>query len=202
MTPASPASEAAAPVEEPGIAVSVLHDREWLGEITLETGGDEAASGRRFDVGASGRPPRLSALYGRTAFQLDKGTVCRGAAAQGRHRPAAIQLVHIPDHDLAAHRARQHKIQSGFPERGPVPRSAERWARTRPCSADTSPAQSDAERRARICLSAGRRSAVRHGSTARLVHALSALEEAGRLLAQPAWREAGRAGSATASTTS
>ena len=185
---------AAAPVEEPGIAVSVLHDREWLGEITLERAAMKLRLGA--DSMSVHQGARRGFLLSTVAphFNWTKERFVEELLRKaGIDRPPYSWSTYKTTTWLRTARD-THRIQSGFPERGPVPRSADRWASdaallaeyiARSLTPDGVPEY--------VYLPVGGQR-IRHGSTARLVHALSALEEAGRLLAQPAWREAGRRG--------
>ncbi len=189
-------AERAAPpsIEDLEIAVSVLHDREWLGEITLEQ------ASRKLRLGADS----LAVQQGdRRGFLLSTGAphqdLTKERFAKELLRKAGIDQ---PPYSWSTFQTATwlrtaqdtHKIVSGFPERRPVTRHEERWASEIALLAGYIGRSLDPDGLPEYCYwpVAGQRA--RQGSAARLVHALVALEEAGRLTAMPAWREAGLRG--------
>lgn len=177
-------------IEDLAIAVSVLHDREWLGEVTLE----QAA--RKLRLGADSlavqqgerRAFLLSAAaphYDLTKEQFAKELLRKAGIGQPPYSWSTFQtttwLRTVED---------THKVVSGFPERPPVHRPEERWASEIDLLAGYIERSLDADGLPEYCRwpVTGRRA--RRGSAARLVHALAALEEASGFTPMPARREA------------
>jgi orotate phosphoribosyltransferase len=181
-------------VEELGISVSVLHDREWLGEIPIDRaamklrmGADSMAvqQGARRGILLATVGPHFN--WGKDKFANE---LLRKAGIKGP--PYTWSTYQTATWVRSAHGT--HKIASGFPERKAVPQTAERW-------------ESESTLLANYILRTLRPNGLpeysyapvtgerqRLGSPARLVHALAAMEEAGRELQKPAWREAGLRG--------
>jgi orotate phosphoribosyltransferase len=181
-------------VEDLGISVSVLHDREWLGELPIDRAATKLRPGadsmsvqqgarRGFLLAAVG--PHFN--WGKDRFAKE---LLRKAGIQGP--PYTWSTYQTATWVRTAYGT--YKIASGFPERKVVPQTAERW-------------ESDSALLANYVFRMLRPNALpeysctpitgerQHlGSPARLVHALAALEEAGRELQEPGWRKAGLRG--------
>ena len=175
-------------IEDLQIAVSVLHDREWLGETTLgkaaiklrmgaDTMSVQQGERRGFLLASVG--PHLN--WGKERFAKE---LLRKA---GIDKPPYTWCTYQTATWLETSRG-VRKIASGFPERGLEPQSVEQWAANvallggyiaRNIGTNGLPEY------AYLPVTGQRRV---QGSPARLIHALAALDEAGQALGKTEWR--------------
>jgi orotate phosphoribosyltransferase/AMMECR1 domain-containing protein len=181
-------------VEELGISVSVLHDREWLGELPIDRAAIKLRLGAdSMSVQQGARRGFLLAAVG-PHFNWGKDRFAKELLRKAgiKEPPYAWSTYQTATWVRTAYGT--YKIASGFPERKAVPQTAELWESEsallanyvlRMLRPNALPEYSYAP------ITGGRQ---RQGSPARLVHALAALEETGRELQEPAWRKAGLRG--------
>ncbi len=178
------------------IAVSVLHDREWLGQIPIEQAAIKLRMGAdSMSVQQGARRGFLLASVGpHFNWGKDRFTkeLLRKAGIAGP--PYTWATYETATWLRNARSGCTYKIVSGFPERKPLLQTSERL-------------RSEAARLAGYIVRSlgpegipeysyepvtGER--LREGSPGRLVHALASLEEAGRVLNTREWRDAGLRG--------
>ena len=175
-------------VDDLAIAVSVLHDREWLGETTLgeaaiklrmgaDTMSVQQGDRRGFLLASVG--PHFN--WGKERFAkelLRKAGIEKSPCTWCTYQTAT--WLQTGDH--------VRKIVSGFPERGLKEQNAERWASNAALLGNyiaRNIGENGLPEYAYLPVT-GQRTV--QGSPARLVHALAALDEAGLALNMPAWR--------------
>ena len=175
-------------ISDLAIAVSVLHDREWLGETTLGKAAAKLRMGadtmsvqqgdRRGFLLASvgphfnwGKERFAQEVLGKAGVDKPPYTWCTYQTATWLETPQGVR-----------------KIASGFPERGLKPQGPEQWKASmallggyiaRNIGANGLPEYA-------YLPVTGQRAV--QGSPARLIHALAALDEAGQALSKPEWR--------------
>ena len=181
-------------IEDLVIAVSVLHDREWLGETSLGTAATKLRMGA--DTMSVQQGERRGFLLASLGPQFNWG---KERFAKELLRKAGITK---PPYTWCTYQTATwletpqgvRKIASGFPERGLGPQSAEQWR------ANMALLGNYIVRNIRVnglpeyayLPVTGER--VVQGSPARLIHALAALDEAGRELNKQEWRTAAARG--------
>jgi orotate phosphoribosyltransferase/AMMECR1 domain-containing protein len=181
-------------VDELAISVSVLHDREWLGEIAL---GDAAIKLRMgadtMSVQQGDRRGFLLASVG-PHFNWNKERFAKELLRKaGIEEPPYAWCTYQTATWLEMGQS-VRKIVSGFPERGLKKQNAERWASNVALLANyiaRNIGENGLPEYAYLPVT-GQRTV--KGSPARLIHALAALDEASRALNMPAWSAAARRG--------
>jgi orotate phosphoribosyltransferase len=177
-------------IEDLAIAVSVLHDREWLGETTLGKAATKLRMGadtmsvqqgewRGFllaSVGPHfnwGKERFTKELLRKAGIEKPPYTWCTYQTATWLETPQGVR-----------------KIASGFPERGLRPQTAEQWAANMGLLGNYIARNIGATGLPEYAYLpvTGQRKV--EGSPARLIHALAALDEAGQSLGKPEWRAA------------
>jgi orotate phosphoribosyltransferase/AMMECR1 domain-containing protein len=181
-------------IEDLVIAVSVLHDREWLGEATLGTAAIKLRMGadtmsvqqgeRRGFLLASvgpqfnwGKERFAKELLRKAGIDKPRYTWCTYQTATWLETPQGVR-----------------KIASGFPERGHRPQSAEQWAADMALLANYIARNIGTNGLPEYAYLPGTGQRIVQGSPARLIHALAALDGAGRELNKPEWRTAAARG--------
>ena len=181
-------------IDDLAIAVSILHDREWLGEMTLEKAAMKLRMGAdTMSVQQGERRGFLLASVG-PHFNWGKQQFAREVLRKaGIERPPYTWCTYQTATWLQTGNS-VRRIVSGFPERGLTARNTEQVASdaallanyiVRHLGANGLPEYS-------YLPVTGQRTV--QGSPARLVHALAAIDQASRTLAIPAWRELVRRG--------
>jgi len=181
-------------IEDLAIAVSVLHDREWLGETTLGNAAIKLRMGadsmsvqqgeRRGFLLASvgphfnwGKERFAKELLRKAGIDKPPYTWCTYQTATWLETPQGVR-----------------KIAAGFPERGLKPQSAEQWAANITLLGNYIARNIRANGLPEYAYLPVTGERIVEGSPARLIHALAALDEAGRALDMPGWRAAAARG--------
>lgn len=181
-------------INELQIAVSVLHDREWLGETTAGKAAMKLRLGA--DTMSVQQGARRGALLASCAphFNWGKARFARQLLHKaGIERPPYTWCTYQTATWLET-AGGPCKIASGFPERGQAAVSAGEWKRDLALlGAYIARSLTESGLPEYLYLPVTGQRVVR-GSPARLVHALAALDDAGRLLKAPQWRLAAARG--------
>lgn len=178
-------------IEDLGIAVSVLHDREWLGETSLERAAMKLRLGAdSMSVQQAGRRAFLLATVA-PHYNWSKETFAKELLRKaGIERPPySWSTFQTATWLRTVHGTR--KIVSGFPERGRSSENEECWKTNAALLADYIVRSLGPNGLPEYYYSPVDGERVRQGSAARVVHALAALAEAGRFMQVPLWVEAG-----------
>jgi orotate phosphoribosyltransferase/AMMECR1 domain-containing protein len=184
-------SRADASVDDFAVSVSVLHDREWHGTSSLERAALKLRLGAdSMSVQQADRRGILLANVG-PHYNFSKEQFARELLRKAgiKGPPYSWSTFHTATWLRGAYGT--HKLVSGFPERAPVSDTAREWGASSTLLANyllNSLAPNGLPEYSYAPISGER---VTQGSPARLVHALAALEEAGRTLRVSAWRDAG-----------
>ena len=170
------------------IAVSVLHDREWLGETAL----GEAATKLRLGADSMSvqQGERRGVLLASVGPHFDWG---KERFAKELLRKADIDK---PPYTWCTYQTATwieaaqgvRKMVSGFPERGLGPRSAAQWTVDATLLGNYIARSIGANGLPEYAYLPVTGQRIVQGAPARLIHALAALDEAGRELNMPKWR--------------
>jgi orotate phosphoribosyltransferase len=181
-------------IEDLMVAVSVLHDREWLGETTLDKAAIKLRMGAdTMSVQQGDRRGFLLASVG-PHFNWGKERFAKELLAKaGIDKPPYTWCTYQTATWLETPQG-VRKIVSGFPERGRSPESAEQWAATVDLLGSNIARNIGANGLPEYAYYPVTGQRMVRGSPARLIHALAALDEAGRELERPAWRAAAARG--------
>jgi orotate phosphoribosyltransferase/AMMECR1 domain-containing protein len=175
-------------ISDLAVAVSVLHDREWLGETTLGKAAAKLRMGAdTMSVQQGDRRGFLLASVG-PHFNWGKERFARELLRKaGIDKPPYTWCTYQTATWLETPQG-VRKIASGFPERGLKPQGPEQWKASmallggyiaRNIGANGLPEYA-------YLPVTGQRAV--QGSPARLIHALAVLDEAGQALGRPDWR--------------
>lgn len=181
-------------VEDLEVVVSILHDREWLGQITLEraamklrlgTNSMSVQQGSRRGILLSTVAPHFDWTKEKFAKELlRKAGISDPPYTWGIYQTATwLRTANAT-----------HKIASGYPERRVALESEERFLSYIADLAGYIFRSLGPDGLPEYFYSPVTGQRLREGSPARIVHALGALEEAGRFLPMPSWNEAARRG--------
>jgi orotate phosphoribosyltransferase/AMMECR1 domain-containing protein len=181
-------------IEDLVIAVSVLHDREWLGETTLDKAAIKLRMGA--DTMSVQQGDRRGFLLASVGPQFNWG---KERFAKELLRKAGIDK---PPYTWCTYQTATwletpqgvRKIVSGFPERGLRPESAEQWAANMALLGNYIARNIGANGLPEYAYLPVTGQRIVQGSPARLIHALAALDEAGQELNMPGWRAAAARG--------